>query len=152
MLLAAVVLTFTASARTDESHAQAAGGVADDPGRAMLDRLCSGCHASNLVASRLRTPAEWDDTIGLMQSYGSEGTAEQLAVLRAYLLRNHGRANVNTAPAGDLAPVLDVAVDVAAAVVKYRSDNGSFKTVEDLQRVPGLDGARLEARKDRLTF
>jgi competence protein ComEA len=152
MLLAAFVLTLTASARMDESRAQVAGGAAEDSGRALLDKLCSGCHASNLVASRLRTPAEWDDTIALMQSYGSEGTAEQLALLRAYLLRNHGRANVNTAPAGDLAPVLDVAVDVAAAVVKYRSDNGGFKTVEELQRVPGLDAARLEARKDRLIF
>ena len=118
----------------------------------MLEKLCSGCHESNLVATSLRTPAEWDDTVSRMQSYGSEGTPEQLAVLRVYLLRNHGRANINQAPARDLAPVLDVGADVADAVVKYRGDNGSFKTVEDLKRVPGLDAAGVEMRKDRLIF
>jgi len=78
--------------------------------------------------------------------------AEQLAVLRAYLLHNHGRANVNQAEARKLSPVLDVAADVAEAVVKYRTDNGGFKTIEDLKRVPGLDPARVDARKDRLIF
>ena len=152
LLLAAAVLTFTASARTHESGGQASPGAADDPGRATLEKLCSGCHESNLVATMLRTPAEWDDTVGRMQSYGSEGSPEQLAVLRAYLLRNHGRANVNQAEARDLAPILDVAAVVADAVVKYRNDNGSFKTIDDLKRVPGLDGARIEARKERLMF
>ena len=152
MLLAAMVLVFTASARTHAAGAQAASGAADDAGRATLEKLCSGCHESNLVATMLRTPAEWDDTISRMQSYGSEGSAEQLAVLRAYLLRNHGRANVNQADARELSPVLDVAADVAEAVVKYRTDNGGFKTIEDLKRVPGLDPARVDARKDRLIF
>jgi competence protein ComEA len=40
----------------------------------------------------------------------------------------------------------------AAAIVKYRTDKGSFKTVEDLKKVPDLDFKKIEAQKDRLVF
>jgi DNA uptake protein ComE-like DNA-binding protein len=36
--------------------------------------------------------------------------------------------------------------------VKYRTDKGPFKTVEDLKKVPDLDFKKIEAQKDRLVF
>jgi DNA uptake protein ComE-like DNA-binding protein len=36
--------------------------------------------------------------------------------------------------------------------VKYRTDKGSFKTLEDLKKVPDLDFKKMEAQKDRLVF
>ena len=40
----------------------------------------------------------------------------------------------------------------AAAIVRYRAEHGDFKSVEDLKKVPGVDAAKIEARKDRLSF
>ena len=40
----------------------------------------------------------------------------------------------------------------ADAVVTYRTEQGGFKTIDDLKKVPGIDGAKIEARKDRLMF
>ena len=68
------------------------------------------------------------------------------------LLRNYGKARVNSAPAKDLSPVLDVPPAVAEVVVAFRRDNGPLKTLDDLKKIPGLDPAKVDARKARLMF
>ena len=40
----------------------------------------------------------------------------------------------------------------AAAIIAYRAKNGAFKTVDDLKQVPTLDAAKIDAKKDRITF
>jgi competence protein ComEA len=40
----------------------------------------------------------------------------------------------------------------AAAIVQYRDKNGDFHSIEDLKKVPGVDAAKIEAKKDRLLF
>jgi competence ComEA-like helix-hairpin-helix protein len=40
----------------------------------------------------------------------------------------------------------------AAAVLAWRKEHGSFKTWEDLLKVPGLEAAKLDEKKDRVTF
>jgi competence protein ComEA len=40
----------------------------------------------------------------------------------------------------------------AALIIQYRDKNGGFKSIEDLKKVPGVDAAKIEARKDRLIF
>jgi competence protein ComEA len=123
-----------------------------DKEREVFEMTCGVCHESNLIGESLRSPAEWDELISLMQGYGAGGTPEQFAQARAFMLRSFGRVNVNSAAAIDLAPVLDVTPDQAGAVIAYRDQNGRFATVDDLKRVPGLDIAKIEARKERLMF
>jgi competence ComEA-like helix-hairpin-helix protein len=43
-------------------------------------------------------------------------------------------------------------VAAAQAVVDYRTAHGNFTTLADLKKVPGIDAARLDARKDRIAF
>jgi competence ComEA-like helix-hairpin-helix protein len=40
----------------------------------------------------------------------------------------------------------------AEAIAKYRKENGAFKIVDDLKKVPGLDFKKIEAKKDRLAL
>ena len=40
----------------------------------------------------------------------------------------------------------------ASAIVKYRTDHGNFKTIDDLKKVPGLESVNLAGMKDRLAF
>ena len=48
--------------------------------------------------------------------------------------------------------MLDVPAGVAEAIVAYRQANGDYKTLDDLKKVPGLDGGKVEAQKARIVF
>ena len=77
---------------------------------------------------------------------------EQLEAVMRVLLRTLTKVNVNTATAAQLPLVLDISEATAQALVKYRGAHGNFKTLDDLKKVPGIDAAKLEARKDRVAF
>jgi competence protein ComEA len=82
-------------------------------------------------------------------------TAPERASIVEYLSANFkpgGTIYVNKAKAKDLETALELSSADAAALVRYRDEHGSFKTVDDLKKVPGLDAAKIEARKDRLDF
>ena len=120
--------------------------------RTTHESVCSSCHEASVVTGAFRMPEEWDEALARMQSFGLDATPEQLNQVRSFLLRNYGKARVNSAPATDLAPVLDVPPAVAEVVVTIRRDNGPFKTLDDLKAIPGLDPAKVDARKARLMF
>ena len=152
----ALLLTVTAFIGGLRAQAPAPAATAEQPSpedvaaRAKLQQVCTACHELDL--GLLRTPMDWDDVISQMASYGAMATDEEFAQIRTYLLRNYAKVNVNAARAQDLAVVLDVTQPVAEALVKYRTDNGPFKTVDDLKKVPGLDAGKLDARSKRITF
>jgi competence protein ComEA len=85
-----------------------------------------------------------------MISIGAKGTDEQFERVMRVLERTLTKVNVNTATAEEIAPVIDVSNATAQAVVKYRTEHGKFKTVDDLKKVPGLDAAKVETRRDRI--
>ena len=47
---------------------------------------------------------------------------------------------------------VDVTGAVAQAIVTYRREHGNFKSIDDLKKVPGLEAAKANARKNRLIF
>ena len=120
--------------------------------KATFESLCSDCHEAKLIAGALRTPLEWDDVLNTMQSYGAAGSPGQFAQVRRFVLRAYGKANVNKAPAGDLAPVLDISAELAESVVAFREKNGTFTSLDDLKHVPGMEAAQVDARKTRVVF
>ncbi|MGE3402598.1 MAG: helix-hairpin-helix domain-containing protein [Vicinamibacterales bacterium] len=117
-----------------------------------FELVCGACHGTDLLEGSLRTPAEVADLLSTMQSYGASATPEQFEIVRTHLLRAYGKANVNSANAADLAPVLDLPLETAEAVVKVRAEQGRFASPDDLKKVPGVDAAKLDARRDRITF
>jgi DNA uptake protein ComE-like DNA-binding protein len=40
----------------------------------------------------------------------------------------------------------------AAAIIEYSTKNGPCQSIDNQKKVPGIDTAKIEARKDRLTF
>jgi competence ComEA-like helix-hairpin-helix protein len=119
--------------------------------KATFNAVCGSCHSTSLVEG-LRTQAEWREEVDQMIKIGARGTNEQFDSVMRYLVRTLTKVNVNTAEAPEIAPVLDVTDAVAASLVKYRAQNGPFKTIEDLKQVSGLDPAKLNERKDRIVF
>jgi len=100
----------------------------------------------------LRTEAEWLEVVQQMVKLGAKGTDDQFDRVIRILLRDFTKVNVNTAPAEEIAPVLDTDEAVAAAVVKRRTEKGNFQTLDELKSVPGIDAAKLDARRNRIFF
>ena len=46
--------------------------------------------------------------------------------------------------------VLGFSVAEVRALLEYRDKNGPFNTFEDLEKVPGLDAAKLTAQKSKI--
>jgi competence ComEA-like helix-hairpin-helix protein len=60
--------------------------------------------------------------------------------------------NINKAGAQELQSALGLSKDEAEAVVRYREQNGNFKTWKDVAAVPGVSAAKIEDIQKRLAF
>jgi competence protein ComEA len=61
------------------------------------------------------------------------------------------KLNINKASAQEMTAA-GIPEDAANAIVGYRQKNGSIKSWQDLEKVPGLDLKKLEGKKDILDF
>jgi competence protein ComEA len=121
-------------------------------GKDVVDMICSTCHGPDLITSRRATKEEWNDIVGDMVSRGASASSEQIQTIKDYLTKYFGQVNANKAPSSEIATVLDITPAQADAIVKYRTDHGAFKTIDDLKKVPELASANLDMKKDRLIF
>ena len=122
-------------------------------GRETLLRVCGACHSAENVAGMAKTREEWGAVVGEMAADGAQGTDDEFNEIVDYLAAHFPKTiNVNKATATDLATGLELSAKEADAIVHYREEKGSFKSVEDVEKVPGVDAKKIEAKKDRLTF
>lgn len=134
-----------------------AGPLPDGPGKEETQKICAQCHTvEQSIAVRLDR-AGWQRTMDKMAALGAQGTAKEFAAIVEYLAKNFPadevpKINVNKAKAIELESGLSLRRSEAAALVGYRAKNGGFKSIEDLKKVPGVDAAKIEAKKDRLVF
>ena len=92
-----------------------------------------------------------------MVALGLKGTEKDLQAILDYLIENFPGdelppLNVNKATAIELESRLSLRRSQAAAIIRYRTKNGAFKSIEDLKKAPGVDAAKIDAKKDRLIF
>ncbi len=129
----------------------------EGPGREATEKLCSGCHELERAVSLRQDRDGWKATLNRMVSFGASGTEAEFAAVVDYLAANYPAAalpplNVNTAKAIDFESRLSLRRSQAAAIIAYRSKHGNFKSIEELKKVPGVDSAKIEAKKDILGF
>ncbi len=129
----------------------------DGPGKEEARKLCSGCHELAKSFSVRQDRAGWQQTLEKMVSYGMKASEKDISAVLEYVVRNYPAAevpkiNVNKAAAIDLESGLSLKRSQAAAIIEYREKHGKFKTIEELKKVPGVDIAKIEAKKDRLIF
>jgi competence protein ComEA len=125
--------------------------AADDPDKATFDRVCGKCHSTTMI-SDLKSEEEWIETVQNMVSIGAKGTDDEFHQVQRYLARNFTKVNINTATAAQIAPVLDIAANAAQIIVDYRAAHGTFDSLDQLKKIPGVDAAKIEARKDRIAL
>jgi competence protein ComEA len=131
----------------------------DGPGKPVVQKVCSGCHAFTVITQVRGTKDHWEAIVENMVSRGAEGSDEELDKVVAYLAAHFGPAddahrkiNVNKATAEELARTLSVSRESANAIVQYRAKNGNFKNLEALKNVPGIDVKQIDENKDRIEF
>ena len=133
------------------------GSLPDGPGKQETELLCQGCHDIGQSVSLRQDRNGWAATLIKMVGLGVQATDQELATILAYLSEHFPAeelppVNVNKARAIQLESRLSLRRSEAAAILQYRKEHGDFKSLADLLAVPGIDTAKLEARKDRLVF
>lgn len=127
----------------------------EGPGKEATTRICLDCHGTGNFRKDRRSRDDWVDQVAEMVDRGAKGTEKDLAAVVDYLTQNFGpdsRVNVNTAPLIELKTVLGLTAQESKAVIDYRDANGSFKEWRDLQKVTGVDGKKIESKKDLMAF
>ena len=149
LVTAGLICAFAAAAAQPQPQAAPAA----DPGRALLDRVCTSCHELSGVMSQRNTRDRWSEIVDDMASRGAEATDEDLAKIVDYLAKTRGpRVNINRAGTEELIGTVELPKATASAIVEYRDKNGNFKTLDDLKKIPGIDWNAIESKKDRLDF
>lgn len=133
------------------------GQLSDGPGKEETVKLCSQCHELERSFSLRQDRESWQGTVNKMIALGMEAKDEDTRLVVEYLTKNFPgdslpKLNVNKATAIELESRLSLKRSEAAAVIEYRAKHGSFKSLDDLKKVPGNNFARFEAKKDQLVF
>ncbi len=62
-----------------------------------------------------------------------------------------GKINLNTATREELMSLTGIGEAKADAILKYRSENGSFSSIEEIQNISGIKSGVFEKIRDRIT-
>jgi competence protein ComEA len=127
------------------------------PGKAETEKICGTCHEIERSVSPRQDRAGWQVTIDKMVSMGATGTPKDMQLVLDYLATHYPapdveKLNVNKARQIELESTLGIPRSQAAAIIEYRTKNGPFKDLDALKKVPGVDTAKIEAKKNRLAF
>ncbi|HTC90213.1 MAG TPA: helix-hairpin-helix domain-containing protein [Bryobacteraceae bacterium] len=130
----------------------------DGKGKELILRACVGCHKAEEISVYRFTKDEYQTIVYRMGDRGAQATRPELDVIADYLFANFPkvedatRINVNKATAQQIATGLNLTNEEAAAVVSYRERHGDFHAWGDLLIIYGVDGKKIAAAKDKISF
>jgi len=125
----------------------------DGAGKDVVQRVCAQCHAVEVFTVKGNTRDGWTQVVTEMVARGAQGSDDDFGTVVDYLTANFPpKVNVNKAGAEELKTALAIEQKDADAIVDYRTKNGTFKTIDDLKKVPGVDAAKLESVKQKIAF
>ena|SRR5581483_3719856 len=128
------------------------------PGRELLIRACTGCHKAEEFAAYRHTRDEYRSIVKRMGDRGAQASAKELDQIADYLANNFlkvedpSKVNVNRATAKELETRLELTAKEAEAIVSYREQHGDFRALGDLYVIYGVDGRKIQAAKDKISF
>jgi competence protein ComEA len=125
-------------------------------GKQTVIRVCGKCHSPTNVIANGQNQQGWEDTITKMAGLGASASDEEYTQILDYLVKNFpqvtSKVNMNQATKEDIEKQLGFSAKDADAIVAYRTKNGNFKTIEDVEKVPQINAMDVAARKNRMTF
>lgn len=129
-------------------------GLPEGTGKDVTMKLCSNeCHGIEKFGSEHRSKSQWLETMEVMKNDGAKGTDEEFKAVVSYLIAHLGiPVKINKATAKQIDDAMELEPGQAAAIVKYRDENGPFADLAALLKVPGLDAKKIEEQKTNLVF
>src|ERR1700728_2275589 len=125
-------------------------------GKELVENTCGSCHGLDVVVAQHATKDGWSSIVDYMVSRGATGTPAEIATIVDYLAKNFpaaaAKTNVNKASSMDLQTQLALTSKDADAIVKYRTDHRDLQDFDGLTKGPGVDTAKLTAKKDSIAF
>ena len=133
----------------------------------IVEKACVQCHTLDNITSHKLDHKGWENVLDNMAQLGAKIPPEQVDLIVDYLAKNFGKTKlptaaqpaavkqvveINKASAPDLERWLGLTAGEAQALVSYRAKHGNFKSVEELQKVPGVSAQKIEDKKDALVF
>lgn len=150
LLLPAATLLLAAPAKWEEQVRY----LADGPERQAVARRCAGCHAAGNFTRFRKNEDAWTEVMADMVNRGAEIPDDEYEGIIAFLARNYGpssRVNVNRAPVEELGKLLALSKEEAKSLATYRDAN-PLREFSDFTKVPGLDAAKLQSKRDLIVF
>jgi competence ComEA-like helix-hairpin-helix protein len=130
----------------------------DGPAKEYVNKICLQCHEPSQLLSQKRSESDWKTTVARMATKGVAAPPEQYDAIAAYMAKNFGKEedaakiNMNKAKAEEIVTVIGLTPDEAKALVAYREKHGDYREWGEMLVVYGVDGRKLEAAKDKMSF
>jgi competence protein ComEA len=130
----------------------------DGAAKEYVQKICLQCHPPAQLLSQRRTESDWKQTVARMAQKGVSAPSEQFDAVAAYMAKNFGKKedttklNMNKAKADEIVAVIGLTPDEAKALVTYRDKHGEYREWGEMLVVYGVDGRKLEAAKDKMSF
>jgi competence protein ComEA len=90
-----------------------------------------------------------DEMVIYIPEEGEAGAAGD--TIASYVQPEESQLNINKAAEQDFDDLPGIGPAKAKAIIDYRTENGPFKTVEELKEVPGIGEATFERLKENIT-
>lgn len=120
----------------------AAGGFSEDADQRAVNQAAVLSDGVQLVI-----PTKEETEAGTESVYGIVGNTPAASAAS----EETGLVNINTADEATLQTLPGIGETKAAAIVRYREENGAFAAIEDIKNVPGIKDAGFEKIRDRIT-
>jgi competence ComEA-like helix-hairpin-helix protein len=127
-------------------------GLSEGKGKAAFQRACVGCHQIEVATRSRYTETGWRQMVDTMVERGAELSGPEIVEVTAYLSKNFGKVNINTAAAAQLEEALGLTEQEAQAIVSYREQNGDIKSLDQLKSVPGVSPDKIQAKAAAIAF
>ncbi len=127
----------------------------DGPGKEVIAKVCVECRSVDRMRTFRLSRDDWYEKVADMIDRGAKATNSESQAVTEYLSRNFGKdskIHMNTAPKIEMKAILDFKVAEVDAIASWRESHGSFKDVNDLLKVPGIDPAKVVAKQDLMLF
>lgn len=140
------------------SSAYAQKDLPDAPAKEYVTRICLQCHDASQLLSQRKTEADWKSTVARMAQKGVSAPAEQFDAIAAYMAKYFAKQedttkiNMNKATADQIVAVIGLTPEEAQALVAYREKHGDYREWGEMLVVYGVDGRKLEAAREKMTF
>jgi competence ComEA-like helix-hairpin-helix protein len=130
----------------------------DGAAREYVTKICLQCHEPAQLLTQKRTESDWKKTVARMAQKGISAPIEQFDAIALYMVKNFGKdedttkLNMNKAKPEEIVNQIGLTPAEAQALVTYREKHGDYREWGEMLVVYGVDGRKLEAAKDKMSF